>query len=162
MRPLAFPLAILLSLAALPALAAEEGPVVLTLRAETEVTGADAQGKKVVKRVPVTTAVPGTAVIYTLSYRNRGATPAERVVLVNPVPQHMVYLEGSAFGPGAAIEFSVDGGKAFGPADSLRVKGPDGKQRPAVASDFTHLRWTLGQPLAPGASGEAGFRAVLK
>jgi uncharacterized repeat protein (TIGR01451 family) len=105
--------------------------------------------------------VPGDMVIFTVSYANSDTKPADRVLVINPVPQHMAYLDKSAEGTGAVIEFSVDGGKTYAAPGKLLVTA-EGKQRPAAASDYTHIRWTISKPLAPGAKGSVSFRAVLK
>jgi hypothetical protein len=72
-----------------------------------------------------------------------------------------MYVDGSAFGPGSNIEFSVDGGRTFANSNELTVM-EDGETRPARAEDFTHIRWVMQQELAVGAQGTARFSAVLE
>lgn len=127
---------------------------------EVEVTGAN--GKKEKKTQPATKIVPGTEVIYVITYRNAGDKAAEKVVVNNAVPKELTYKGGSASGRGARFEVSVDGGSKFGALPSLRVTGADGKPRPAQAADVTHLRWSVAKPVAPGASGSVSYRAVLR
>jgi hypothetical protein len=74
----------------------------------------------------------------------------------------MVYQGGSARGANTTITYSVDGGKQYATPDKLTVKTPDGKVRPALASDYTHIRWTYKGDLGVGKSGEVSFRAVIK
>jgi uncharacterized repeat protein (TIGR01451 family) len=123
-------------------------------------------GKKVRKLVEPGKVVPGDEVVYTVSYVNKGARPAERVTVVNPVPQHTKFRAGSAEGANTEIAYSVDGGKTYAAPDKLIVASRDAKggpiSRPAVAADFTHVRWTLKEPLAPGASGYVRFRTVIQ
>ena len=163
MRPVAIISFALLLLLPASALAQQRGSIVLTSVSEVEVVTPNAQGKKEVKRVDAATAkvVPGDTVIFTVSYVNTDTKPADRVVVINPVPQHMTYLDRSAEGKDAVIEFSVDGGKTFAPAGRLIVTAA-GKQRPATAADYTHIRWTLTRSLAPGGKGSVSFRAALK
>jgi uncharacterized repeat protein (TIGR01451 family) len=142
--------------------AAAQENIELTSRAETETVTVNAKGEKETVRTPAAKVVPGDTVIFTNSYRNAGREPATRVVIVNPVPEHMTYLEESATGEKMTITFSVDGGKSFAAADQLFLPGPDGKPRPARAEEYTHIRWTLPGALPPGASGEVVFRARLK
>jgi hypothetical protein len=59
------------------------------------------------------------------------------------------------------VSFSVDGGKTFGPADSLMIEVEGSTQR-AQASQYTHIRWQLRNPLAPGATALARFRATFR
>ena len=111
--------------------------------AEIEVTEIDKQGNKVVKRTAPTTVVPGTEVIYTITAKNTGTEPADNIVVTNPVPKETVYVDGSAFGAGTKITFSVDGGKSFDQAKNLTVKDASGKSRTPKAEDYTHVRWTF-------------------
>ena len=83
-------------------------------------------------------------------------------MITDPVPAEMRYVQGSAFGPGTRIVFSADGGRTWGTADTLFVTGPDGTSRPAVADDYTHIRWTMRSSLKPGGRGFARFRAELR
>jgi len=127
---------------------------------EVETTGAD--GKKQTRRVPAAKIVPGTDVIYVITYRNAGSKAAEKVVISNPLPKDLAYRGDSASGKGTRFEVSVDGGTTFGSLPGLRVAAADGKSRPAQPADVTHLRWTLAQPVAPGAEGSVSYRATLR
>lgn len=146
------------------AIAADKGAIELKSVAEVEVTTKNAKGEKEVKRVEAAKAnvVPGEAVIFTTYYSNNGKEPASDIVINNPMPEHMLYIDGSAEGSGTKIEFSVDKGKSFGAPEILKVKDDKGKERPALASDYTHIRWTLSKPLAPGGKGSVSFRAKVK
>jgi len=100
-------------------------------------------------------------VVYTITFRNIGDEPADNVVITNPISGDLLYVDGSAFGPGTAIQFSIDGGQTFANASELTVT-EDGATRSAVAADFTHIRWVMQQELAVGAQGTARFSAVLE
>lgn len=145
-------------------MAAAKGAIELKSIAEVEVTVANEKGGKEVKRVEAAKAnvVPGDTVIFTNTYANTGKDPATGVVITNPVPEHMIYAEGSAEGKGAKIDFSVDKGKSYAPAVKLKIKGADGKERPATAADYTHIRWTLEKPVEKGGKGSISFRAKVK
>jgi uncharacterized repeat protein (TIGR01451 family) len=119
------------------------------------------EGKVEKKRLPALKAIPGNEVIYTSTFRNNGKKPAANVSVVNPVPANTTYVGGSAFGENTEIAFSADGGRTWAPADKVTVTGPDGKKRPAAASDLTHIRWTYRGELAPGKQGAVGFRVVV-
>lgn len=112
------------------------------------------------RMVAAETVVPGEQVFYTITFRNVGDAPAENVVITNPIAAELTYVDGSAFGPGMAVEFSVDGGVTFAPAGELTVS-EDGEVRAATADDFTHIRWRLGSELDTGSQGTARFAAVL-
>ena len=130
--------------------------------AEVEVTETNAQGEQVTKRIAATTVVPGSEVIYTITAKNTGAEPAEQIVVTNPVPPETVYVRGSATGAGTVITFSVDGGMSWDVPARLTVTGPDGKPRPAVAEDYTHVRWTFAESLAPARQAPVAYRARVK
>ncbi len=73
------------------------------------------------------------------------------VAIVEPVPDGLEYLPGSATGPGARIELSTDAGLTFRPESEVSAGG----------ERITHIRWVLGGPLAPGMRGRVSFRAQL-
>jgi uncharacterized repeat protein (TIGR01451 family) len=133
-------------------------------KAEREVTVLQ-NGVKVKKVAPVEKIVPGDEVTYTLTYTNKTGKPVNDIAITNPVPRHTRYRDGSAAGAGTVITFSVDGGKSFAAPEKLMVNVKDKSgtviQRPAVAQDYTHIRWQLKQTLAPGQSGSVRFKAVI-
>ena len=149
-----------LLLAVAPAIAAQD---TLELRnavfQEVDVKNADGTTHR--ERVPAAKVVPGTEVIYVITYHNAGKQPATDVVITNPIPAELAYQPetGSA---SVAPEVSVDAGKTWGALASLTVKGADGKPRPAQGGDVTHVRWKLGKPVAAGETGSVSYRAVLE
>ena len=62
----------------------------------------------------------------------------------------------------ASITYSVDGGGSFDVVGKLTVKDEKGDERAAVPADFTHIRWTITEPIDPGDTGTVSFRAVLE
>ena len=149
---------LLLVLFSSPAMAQIE----VTTVAEVEVTETNARGEQIVKREAAISVVPGTEVIYTITAKNTGAEPAEQIVVTNPVPAETVYVEGSATGTGTVITFSVDGGKSYDAPARLTVTDTDGKPRPAVAEDYTHVRWTFRADLASDQQAPVAYRARVK
>lgn len=119
-------------------------------------------GREVVKLIPADRVVPGDRVIYTLEVRNTAATAVDAPVVTHPVPEHMRYVADSAVGPGAEVSYSVDGGHRFGRAESLKVPGADGRPRPAVAADYTDIRWQLKNSLKANSVAFVRFRALVK
>lgn len=118
-------------------------------------------GESETRLVAADIVVPGESVFYTITFTNIGDQPADNVVITNPIAADLMYVEGSAFGPGMEIEFSVDGGVTFAAADELNIT-EEGEVRKAKASDFTHVRWVMQNDLAAGAQGTARFAAVLE
>jgi uncharacterized repeat protein (TIGR01451 family) len=152
--------AVLLALS--PALGQVEGSP-LAIRAIAEVESRSlAAGREVVKLIPADRVVPGDRVIYTLEVRNTGATVLEAPIVTHPVPEHTRYVADSAVGPGAEVSYSVDGGRSFGHAGSLKVLGVDGRLRPAVAADYTDIRWQLKNSLKANSVAFVRFRALVK
>jgi len=149
----------------LPAAArAQQKGVELTQVVEKEVVQKNADNKTEVLRTPIAKAniLPGDVVVYTFSYENKGDKPGTNVAVKNAVPEHMVYVDGSAEGKGARIEFSVDNGKTYAPAGKLKVRLDGGKERPAAAADYNFIRWVLEKPIAKGAKGSVSFKAKVK
>lgn len=150
-----------LLLAVAPAVAAQD---TLELRNAVyqEVDVVDADGTMHRERVPAAKVVPGTEVIYVITYHNVGKQPATEVVITNPIPAELAYRPEQGPGPSAAPEVSVDAGKSWGALAKLTVKGDDGKPRAAQGSDVTHVRWMLSKPVKPGEQGSVSYRAVLE
>ena len=136
--------------------------VEIKITAEVEVKVKAADGSEEVKRVPAAKVPPGTAVIYTLNAKNTSAKPAGDVVMTDPIPAEMEYVDGSVSTQDARVTFSVDGGKSFAAKESLKVRGEDGAMRAALPADFTHIRWQLEKPLAPGEARAVSFRARVE
>ena len=142
-------------------LAQEQGSIRLQNVAEKQELFIDSSGVERTRLVPVATALPGDEIIYTITFTNIGTEAAEHVVITNPVPEHMRYVDRSAIGAGSDISFSVDGGNSYGSPQELFVADGEGKQRPAQAEDYTHIRWQLLNDAEPSSKGFARFSAVL-
>jgi len=156
-----------------PAVQAAES-IETTLIAEVR-EEANVAGRRLARLVPATVLHEGQVVFYTVRILNRTSEPARDVVVVQRVPENTHYVPNSAGGPGAEITFSADGGQSFAREGQLIVAEPslplseptDGTvrqplTRPATSEDYTHIRWRLRNPLAPGAVALARFRAVFK
>jgi uncharacterized repeat protein (TIGR01451 family) len=135
----------------------------LAIRSIAEVESRSrADGREVVKLIPADRVVPGDRVIYTLEVRNTGATALDAPVVTHPVPEHMRYVADSAVGPGAEVSYSVDGGHSFERPENLKVPGVDGRPRPAVAADYTDIRWQLKNSLKANSVAFVRFRTLVK
>ena len=118
-------------------------------------------GEEEKRLVPAEKVLPGETVYYTITFTNTSDEVADNVVVTNPIAEELMYLDGSAFGPGMDIVFSVDGGEMFAAANELNVT-ENGETRAAEAKDFTHVRWVMQNDLAAGAQGTARFAAILE
>jgi uncharacterized repeat protein (TIGR01451 family) len=153
-------------LISLPGAAADKGApaknnISVQSIAEQEVEVKLPNGKMERKRQPVVKAVPGTEIIFTTRFINQGKQSAGNIVLTNPVPANTAYVGGSASGDNTDITYSLDG-KAFNTPDKLKAKTPDGKERPALPAEYSHIRWTYKGELAASKSGEVSFRVTIK
>lgn len=144
-------------------------------------------GQRVARLVPAAVLHEGQEVFYTVRILNPGSAPARDVEVVQRVPQNTIYVPRSASGPGAEVSFSADGGVTFGREGQLTVTDPTSLaspmprasatpgasnqsvvaqrralSRPATPEDYTHIRWRLRNPLAPGAVALARFRAKFR
>jgi len=92
---------------------------------------------------------------------NKGTEPAADIVIANPIPEHTVYVQGSAKGLDTQVEFSVDNGKTYAlPADLFIEK--DGQRVQAETAEYTQVRWILNKPLAAGASTTVQYIVKIK
>ena len=148
----------------LPMTALAKPLVSVSITAEKEVTVV-MNGQKATKKVAANTIDPGDVIFYTLNYINSGNEAATNAVLDDPLPKGTVYLPGSAFGAGAEITFSIDGGKTFKKPSLLTytVKHPNGtsENRAASPEEYTHIRWVIAK-IPAGAKGTVGFRVEIK
>jgi uncharacterized repeat protein (TIGR01451 family) len=144
-----------------PAAAQEQGSLNVTTTVQKEEVIVNDAGETETRLVAANTVVPGETVIYTISFQNIGDEPAGNVVISNPIAETLTYVDGSAFGPGMLLQFSVDDGQNFATEDALTV-ADDGESRPAGPDDFTHIRWVMQNELAVGAMATTRFTAVLK
>ena len=143
------------------AFAQEQGHLNVQTVVQKEQVSVGEDGERQVTLVPAETVVPGENVVYTITFTNISSDAADNVVITNPIAESLTYIDGSAFGPGAEILFSVDNGSTFAQRDELTVT-EEGVVRAASAEDFTHIRWVMQQELAAGAQGVARFSAVLE
>lgn len=149
---------LIVGLFAAPALA----DVALTTKVQKRVLESSSQGTVQERFVPAVKIVPGDVVAYTIEATNGSTEPAERVVITDPIPEHMRYVEGSGLATDAALLFSTDGGFRFDTAENLSVANEDGTTRRASAADYTHIRWVFAAPIAPDAQRAVRFLAQLQ
>ncbi len=121
----------------------------------------DATGTEVRTYALAEEVAPGDEVRYSLAYANTGATAADSVSLVMPVPGEVSYIEASATGNPDQISFSVDGGQTYASRTTLTIGSGD-QERLATADEITHIKWAFSDPIAPSGVGTISFSAVLK
>lgn len=137
---------------------ADEGPEIQTeLVAEVRENVSTTPGREVYRFVPARVLAQGQVIYYTLRVTNPAPTFAPNVVVTQRVPANTVYVPGSASGPGAIVTLSIDGGQTFVSEEELEREGGG-----RTAAKYTHIRWQLRNPLAPGASALMRFQAVFQ
>ncbi len=142
--------------------ATAEGKVSLEMKVMEEVEIVNENGQKEINYIDSTSIVPGDVVLYTVTYHNQGTEPAGAIIITNPIPEHMLFINESDHGSAAIIKFSVDGGKTFDTADKLSVLTEKGLLRPAIPGDYSHIQWELKKTLNPDVKGVVGYRSKLK
>ncbi len=150
-----------LALISVQANAAQKGHLKVTSKVQKMVI-VNKAGKKSYKFIPATKVLPGEIVQYNTFFENISNKPTGNINIVNPIPKHTVYLPNSAQGKNTQSVFSVDGGKHYGKAGTLKVKRKDGKLYLAKPSDYTHIRWHYQGHLAPKAKQAVAFRVRLR
>jgi uncharacterized repeat protein (TIGR01451 family) len=136
-------------------------PIVVKAIAEVE-RSSGPQGRETTKLVPADRVVSGDMVLYTLEVRNTGSNSVPKPTVTYPVPEHMIYTPDSAVGPGTEVTYSVDAGRSFDTPENLKVEEPGGLVRPAIAADYTHIRWQLKNALKANSVAFVRFRAQVK
>jgi uncharacterized repeat protein (TIGR01451 family) len=139
---------------------AERGCIELKTVAEIQEAYVDERGNAATRLVPAAKVVPGDEVVWTIVANNVCTTPAGDIAITNPVPDHMRYVGSSAFGPGANIEFSLDG-STFAAPEALVVAEADGSRRAARADEYLAIRWVLARPMGPSESLIVRYRATV-
>ena len=130
----------------------------VTGRVLVERSSVDNHGFQKTSYQPATEASPGDHLVFQLDYVNARPTPANMIVLTNPIPPQLVYAGSST--PGEIV--SVDGGQSFGNLAELTVTEDNGVTRKAMPSDVTHVRWVIHREMPSGTGGQLSFRAVMR
>lgn len=142
-----------------------EGEILLRNQVQKVEYFTNDQGERESRLIEPASVVPGDELRYTIFFENVSAdvvVDAGSVVITNPVPPQVVYLEDSAFGAGTAITYSADMGENWGAPEELVVVADDGSERLAMPAEYTHIRWVFEPALEPGQRGSVFFRARLR
>jgi uncharacterized repeat protein (TIGR01451 family) len=150
-------------------------PVEVSLVAEVRADVEISPGRHLASLVPATVLRQGQEIFYTVRIRNSAATALRDVEVTQQIPQNTAYVPYSAGGPNTQVSVSADGGQTFAAEGQLTMVDQSASAlmqaasfdrealtRPATAQDYTHIRWRLRYPLAPGAVALARFRAVFQ
>lgn len=139
-------------------LADEEGGVVTELVAEVRESVRTPEGGESHRFVPATLLTQGQIVYYTVRIENPTPATLSDIEVTQRVPANTTYVPGSASGPGADIYLSTDSQNFE--SEAARESSVAGRVE-SQNVEYTHIRWRLRYPLAPGAVALARFRAVF-
>jgi uncharacterized repeat protein (TIGR01451 family) len=111
----------------------------IVIKSESLQEKAVSKQTKWVKAAKVT---PGTKIRYVDTVISNGTKAVQNLVIINPIPMHMLYVNESAKCNGAcSITYSLDG-KVFDVPAKLFVT-EKGKKRVAKATEYKAIRWAL-------------------
>ena len=130
------------------AVAVGTGPLATEIIVEKFEVETGPEGREQRRFVRATRLDAGDEVHYTIRVHNPGEEPVLDIVVTKRLPFGLGYIPGSAVGPACDVELSTDGGATFAPAS----------RKPG---SFSHVRWILRRPLAPGATALLRFRATF-
>jgi uncharacterized repeat protein (TIGR01451 family) len=140
----------------------ERGNIKVSINVEKIVKSGLENDAEKTQLAPLDVENAGDEVVYTLAFENTSSRSIDSIRISSPIPPRMRYHENSAFGPGADVLYSVDGGKIYGKPNELLVATEEGISHIASATEYTDIRWVLKGPLEPGAKGFARFRAAVR
>jgi uncharacterized repeat protein (TIGR01451 family) len=148
--------------------AKQESPVQLKLAAERQSIIAAASGGGTWKPLPANTSLrPGETIRYVVTASNISDRTIKKLVVNQPVPKGSVYVLGSATLPtveGAAVDYSIDGGKTYSEKPTIRVKLESGEivTRPAPDSLYTNVRWSFGDNFSAKTVAYASYQVRIR
>jgi uncharacterized repeat protein (TIGR01451 family) len=133
----------------LPGIAMAKPNVTLKLTGSIVTKAAD--GRTTLTPVEKQQPKAGDEIRYDIVASNAGDSPALRLVPAGKIPAGTAYVDGSAKAPRAHPEFSLDGGKTWSAAPTVRVRQPDGTTvvKKADPSLYTAVRFVTDGALAP-------------
>ena len=108
---------------------------------------------------------PGEVLDWTITSTNEGDGAAREYRTVGQIPKGTSLVAGSATAEyGAAVVYSIDGGKTFAAQPTIEERQPDGttKRVPAPVSMYTQVRYEWADPFAAGKSLVASYKVRVK
>jgi len=108
---------------------------------------------------------PGEVLDWTITSANEGDAPARQYKTIGQIPRGTAFVGGSAVAEyGAAVSYSIDGGKQFAAQPVIEEKQADGTKKvvPAPVSMYTQVRYEWSDPLAAGQTLSASYKVRVK
>lgn len=98
--------------------------------------------------------------LFSMRCRNISKTAAQQVVITYPLPESVLWLEGSTTGANTSLFYSTDAGYSFAAFEQL-LTGFEHSGYLVSNESVTHIRWVYNVPFRPGQSRLLTFRAKL-
>jgi uncharacterized repeat protein (TIGR01451 family) len=125
-------------------------PIVLKLAQSKKVAD-----KKGFKLVPISKANPGDTIVYSINASNISDRPISKLVINQRIRPGTTYAIGSATPvAGAALTFSIDGGKSYTDKPLIEKKA-------APASSYTNVRWAFAT-ISPKAQNNLSYEVRVR
>ncbi len=142
---------------------AQAKPVV-TLKLSGVLVEHQANGAEQLVPVEKTALKPGDEIRYVIVATNNGTEAAQNLTPVGRIPAGTAYEPGSASAKsGAQAQFSLDGGKTWSPAPTVKVHTATGDVvKKADPATFTAVRWIGTKSLTAKSSSDYVYAVVLK
>jgi len=139
------------------------GPLATSIEVQKLEVSVGPGGQEVRRWVPAERLNAGDEVHYTVRVHNPGKVAVDTIVVTKRLPFGVHYLRGSATGPAAEVQFSIDGGETYATPETLARAAGGGKKGPRkpLEKDYTHVRWVLRKPLGPASTALLRFRATF-
>ncbi|MCY7368015.1 MAG: hypothetical protein LH474_07670 [Chamaesiphon sp.] len=126
-------------------------PIVLKLTQSKKIAD-----KKGFKLIPVTKVTPGDEIVYSIAASNISNTPISKLVINQKIRSGTTYVLNSATPiKSADLTFSIDGGKTY-------TAKPIIDKKPAVASQYTNVRWAFVGSIAPKSQSNLSYEVQIR
>lgn len=146
---------------------AADSPVKVVISAQKEIMNVGGDKKVTVSYSNITKVKHDDVLVYTIVCENTGKEVIKNVEITDPVPNSMIYMEGSATNADnkvSQINFSSDKGKTYAAAGKLTYKIIDSKgnvvEKAATADVYTNIKWLI-DSLSPGEKVSVQFKVKV-
>ncbi len=129
---------------------------------QVQLTGEVRRGEEMVS-VETVSVLPGELLVWQLQVRNASDRNLRNVSTDGLVPRGTAFVAGSARADGAALLYSIDGGRTFSPQPMVRVieNGVE-RERPADPATYTNIRFVWSGSHPAGATRLARYQTRVR
>lgn len=105
---------------------------------------------------------PGDTLEYIILAKNTGDGLMTNPEIVDPIPQGVKYIAGSATGENCRIRFSTDGGESYSEWPVSVPVSEGGGNRDARPEEITHIKWEIEENIPAGDQKTLSFRVIVE